>query len=104
VDKDRESVHPIAGAGEAQIVYRRSSARPIEYAILLQIDGPKGWETRIVADNSHTDLHVDEHHCHRYLDGEKQPAEPLPFKVSDTNDAMAKIINWFAENWGELTS
>jgi len=57
-----------------------------------------------VADNSHADRHVDEHHCHRYREGEKQPAEPLPFEASDTNDAMAKIIDWFAENWMELIS
>jgi hypothetical protein len=43
-------------------------------------------------------------HCHRYLEGEKQPAEPLPFEVSYTNDAMAKVIDWFAENWTELIS
>lgn len=49
MDKDRESVHPIAGTDDVQIVYRRSSARPVEYA-------------------------------------------------------MAKIIDWFAENWRELTT
>jgi hypothetical protein len=104
VDKDRESAHPIAGTEDAQIVYRRSSARPVEYAILLQVRGAGGWETRIVADNSHADRHVDEHHCHRYLDRKKQPAEPLPFRVASTNDAMAKVIDWFAGNWTELTS
>jgi hypothetical protein len=104
VDKDRESVHPIPGYEDAQIVYRRSSARPVEYAILLQVRRATGWETCIVADNSHADRHIDEHHYHRYLGGEKQPAEPLPFNVSDTNDAMAKIIDWFAERWSELTS
>lgn len=104
MEKDRESVHPIAATEDVQIVYRRSSARPVEYAILLQVRGPKGWETRMVADNSHADRHVDEHHCHRYLEGERQAAEPLPFGVSDTNDAMAKIIDWFAENWTELIS
>lgn len=102
--KDRESVHPVAGTEGVQIVFRRSSARPVEYAILLQARGTRGWETRAVADNSHADGNVDEHHCHRYLEGEKQPAEPLPFAVSDTNDAMAKIIDWFAENWTELIS
>jgi hypothetical protein len=104
VEKDRESVHPIPGTEDAQIVYRRSSTRPVEYAILLQVRTPNGWETRIVADNSHADRHVDEHRCHRYLDGEKQLAEPLPFKVSDTNDAMGRIIEWFGENWSELIS
>jgi hypothetical protein len=104
VDKDRESAHPIAGTEDAQIVYRRSNARPVEYAILLQVRRAKGWETRIVAGNSHADRHVDEHHWHRYLDGKKQPAEPLPFRVANTNDAMAKVIDWLAENWTELTS
>jgi hypothetical protein len=45
---------------------------------------------------------VDEHHCHLYVDGEKQPAEPLPFAVSDTNGAMGKIIDWFTDKWTEL--
>lgn len=102
MDKDRESVHPVAGTEDVQILYRRSSARPVEYAILLQVRAATGWETRIVADNSHADRHVDEHHCHRYLAGEKQEAEPLPFEVFDTNDAMAKIIRWLADNWREL--
>lgn len=97
-------MHPIAGTDEAQIVYRRSSARPVEYAIMLQVRAPSGWETRVVADNSHADRHVDEHHRHRYLGSQKQPAEPLPFSVADTNDAMAKVIDWFVENWTELTS
>lgn|GEM_PF-3432083 len=74
----------------------------MEYAILLQVHGAKGWETRLVADNSHADRHVDEHHFHRHVGGKKQPAEPLPFAVADTNDAMAKVIGWFAEDWREL--
>jgi hypothetical protein len=104
MNKDRESVHPLAGTEEVQIVSRRSSVRPVEYAILLQVRASKGWETRIVADNSHTDRHIDEHHCHRYLEGEKQAEESLPFPVSGTNGAMAKIIGWFADNWRELIS
>lgn len=97
VDKDRESVHPVAGSEDVQIVYRRSSERPFEYAILLQVRTEKGWQTRVVADNSHVDRNVAEHHWHRYLRGEKQPSEPLPFEVSSANDAMAKIIEWFGE-------
>jgi len=42
MDKDRESVHPIPGTEDAQVVYRRSSARPIEYAILLQVRSRDG--------------------------------------------------------------
>jgi hypothetical protein len=39
MDKDRESVHPVAGTDDVQIVYRRSSARPVEYAMAKVI----GW-------------------------------------------------------------
>lgn len=60
--KDRESIHPVSGTEDAQIVYLRSSARPVEYAIMLQIREAEGWETRVVADNSHVDRHVDEPH------------------------------------------
>lgn len=100
--KDREIALPIAGTEDAQILYRRSSARPVEYAVLLQTRASKGWKTQVVADNSHAEQHVDEHHFHRYLEGERQPEEPLPFEVSDTNDAMAKVIRWFADEWREL--
>jgi hypothetical protein len=102
VGKDRETVHPAVGTRDVQIVFRRSSHRPIEYAILLQARTEKGWQTRAVADNSHSDRNVDEHHWHRYLRGEKQPSEPLPFEVSDPNDAMWKIIDWFSKGWPEL--
>lgn len=104
VSKDRESVHPVAGSEDVQIVYRRSTERPFEYAILLQARTEKGWQTRVVADNSHVDRNVDEHHWHRYVRGEKQPSSPLPFEVSSTNDAMAKVIKWFANDWTELIS
>lgn len=104
VSKGRESVHPVSGTEDVQIVYRRSDERPVEYAILLQVRTEKGWQTRVVADNSHVDRNVAEHHWHRYLRGEKQPSQPLPFDVSSTNDAMAKIIKWFAQDWTELLS
>jgi hypothetical protein len=104
VSKDRESVHPVAGSEDVQIVYRRSAERPFEYAILLQVRAADGWRTRVVADNSHVDRNVAEHHWHRYIRGEKQPSEPLPFEVSDANDAMGKIIAWFAKDWTELIS
>lgn len=104
VSKDRESVHPVAGSEDVQIFYRRSAERPFEYAILLQVRTADGWQTRVVADNSHEDRNVAEHHWHRYIRGEKQPSEPLPFDVSDANDAMGKIIAWFAKDWTELIS
>ena len=86
----------------AQIVFRRSSTYPIEYALLLQLKTPAGWKTQIVADNAHEREHVDEHHFHRYIGGEKQDPEPLPFSVDGTNDAMGKIVQWFKDDWKEL--
>jgi len=102
--KGRESVHPIAGAEDVQIVHRRLDTRPVEYAILLQVRRAKGWETGIVAGNFHVDRQVEEPRCHRYIEGERQPAEPLPFEASDVEDATARIIDWFAEHWTELVS
>lgn len=104
VSKDRETIHPAEGTRDVQIVFRRSSHRPIEYAILLQVRTRQGWRTIASADNSHADRNVDEHHWHRYLRGEKQPSEPLPFEVSSTNDAMWRILDWFSNDWPELIS
>lgn len=79
----------------------------MEYALLLQKRSTAGWRTVLVADNSHEGKQysdIDEHHYHRYVGGEKQPAEPLPFPVVDTNDAMAKVMQWFKSEWEELIS
>jgi hypothetical protein len=100
--KDREVVFPINE--RVQIAYLRTSEWPAEYAVMLQERDGDGWKTRLVADNSHEDGHVDAHHFHRYIDDQKQAAEALPFKVSDTKDAMAKAIRWFADKWEELIS
>ncbi len=66
----------------------------------------EGSEMNTVAsiDNSHERGGVDTHHLHRYIRRQKQPPEPLPFSVSDTNDAMNKAIEWFADNWEDLAS
>ena len=104
--KDREIVLQISE--QVRIVYMRSSAYPYEYAVMLQTHNGEGWETKIIADNSHEgerrDESVDDHHCHRYADGKKRSPESLPFKVSDANEAMAKAIEWFADEWEELIS
>lgn len=106
--KDRGIPIYLGDRAKARILYLRSSARPVEYAVLLQRLEVAGWKTLIVADNSHKEGHreegIGEHHCHRYVDDEKQPAQPLPFPVTDTNDAMAKVIQWFEDDWKELIS
>lgn len=105
--KDREAFIDLED-DDVRIVYLRSSARPVEYAILLQKAEPESWKTVMVADNSHKEGHreegICEHHCHRYIADEKQPAESLPFSVTSTNDAMAKVIQWFEAEWKELIS
>ena len=104
--KDREIIYAL-GEG-VRIVYRRSSAYPIEYAILLQIHNGDGWETQISCDNAHEgerrDSSVDDHHFHRYSDGQKRSPQSLPFTVKGTNDAMHKAIRWLADKWEELIS
>jgi hypothetical protein len=86
----------------------RSTAHPVEYAILLQRRAEDDWETVVGVDNSHEgerrNQDVDDHHCHVYSGGAKQSPESLPFNVADTNDAMAKAIRWFADEWEELIS
>jgi hypothetical protein len=101
--KDRTITMPLA-PGRAEIVYRRSSAHPVLYAIMLRV--LKGDEMVTVAsvDNSHERSGVDTHHLHRYIRNRKQPPEVLPFSVADTNDAMNKVIGWFADNWEDLAS
>jgi hypothetical protein len=104
--KDREMVLPINES--VRILYRRSSSYPYEYAVMLQVRDGDGWETVIVCDNSHEgerrDDSVDDHHFHRYSGGKKRSPQPLPFEASTTNDAMAKAIEWFADDWEELIS
>lgn len=106
MSKDREN--PLWVTEEIRILYRRSSTYPYEYAIMLQIHKGDGWETIISADNAHAgerrDSGVDDHHCHRYSGGKKRSPESLPYPVKDTNDAMAKAIRWFADEWEELIS
>ena len=104
--KDREFIKRLAG--HVRVVVLRSTARPVEYAILLQRRGKDGWETVIGVDNAHEgerrNKDIDDHHCHVYSEGSKQSPESLPFDVSDANDAMAKAIRWFVDDWEELIS
>jgi hypothetical protein len=100
--KDRELTLPIA-PGRAEILYLRSSEHPLTYAIILRVMREGGWEAVLSVDNSHERADVDAHHVHRYARGAKLAPEPLPFHVDDTNDAMAKAIEWMADNWEELS-
>ena len=104
MEKDRESVHPVPGTDDAQIVYLRSSARPVEYAIMLQIRGAEGWETggswRTTPTATGT---LTSTIGTATLTARSNRQSPFRSLVSDSNDAMAKVIRWLAENWTELT-
>jgi hypothetical protein len=88
--------------GEVEILYLRSSARPVRYAIVLRAVINDEWTAVASIDNSHERDGVDVHHLHRYVDGQKQPPEPLPFAATDANDAMIKAVDWLAENREEF--
>ena len=100
--KDRRHEIVLGDGSRADILYLRTSSHPAEYALILRrIEGSERVAV-ICADNSHLDHHVDGHHLHRYREDRKGPPEPLPFPVTDANDAMHKIIDWMADNWEEL--
>lgn len=102
MQKDRDVQLLLGDGSRADILYRTTTRHPTEYPILLRrIDGDKP-QVVLCIDNSHVDYHVDEHHMHRYRDGQRCEGEPLPFAVADTNDAMHKVIGWLADNWEEL--
>ena len=100
--KDREW-RKYLGGGEARIEFRRSSQHPTTYCITLQVRKGQRWETLRSFDNSHPREGVDLHHMHRYADGQKLSAEPLPCgRVFDTRAAIPKIERWIADNWEDL--
>lgn len=99
--KDRRIILPLR-PGVAEILYLRSSMRPLVYAVVLRRKSQGRWQAVVSIDNNHERAGVDSHHLHRYIGGEKQEPESLPFSVVDTNDAMSKAIQWLADNWEDL--
>lgn len=100
--KDRQIRHVIVW-DEVDIIHL-SGSHDDEYALMLRIKRDGEWKTCVSVDNSHEREGVDVHHMHRYPHGEKGEPEPLPFPVSDSNDARAKVIDWMTDNWGNLCS
>lgn len=83
-------------APDVQIVIERSSAHPVQYAIVLLVERNGRWHTVHTFDNAH---HPDEHHEHRYIGGEKQ--SPVithgPF-----NEAMHAGEARLLEHWADI--
>ena len=83
-------------ADDVQIVYERSSAHPIGYAITLRVRRRGGWRTVHLFDNAHG---VEEHHEHRYVGDVKQP--PCITR-GPVNAAMAAAMQKLETQWPEL--
>jgi hypothetical protein len=83
-------------ARDAQIVVERSSAHPVEYAIVLLVERDGVWHTVRTFDNAHAS---DEHHEHRYLGSEKQP--PIVTRGAP-NEAMRAAEVKLLEGWSDI--
>jgi len=78
------------------IVIERSSAHPVEYAIMLLVERDGAWHTVRTFDNAHS---PEEHHEHRYVGAEKQ--EPIIAQGS-VNDAMHGAEVKLLGGWGDI--
>jgi hypothetical protein len=91
VTKDRTRRRELAR--DVQIIVERSSAHPVEYAIVLLVERDGTWHTVRTFDNTHA---TDEHHEHRYVGSDKQP--PI-VSYGPPNDAMhAKLLT----SWSDI--
>jgi hypothetical protein len=83
-------------AGDARMVIERSSAHPVEYAIMLLIERDAEWHTLRTFDNAHA---PEEHHEHRYVGSEKQ--EPI-VTYGPVNDAMHDAELKLLRDWRDI--
>jgi hypothetical protein len=83
-------------AGDARMVIERSSAHPVEYAIMLLIERDGEWHTLRTFDNAHA---PDEHHEHRYVGSEKQESIVTHGPV---NDAMHAAELKLLRDWRDI--
>lgn len=83
-------------ARDVRIVVVRSSAHPVEYAIVLLVERGGVWHTVRTFDNAHAS---DEHHEHRYLGSEKQP--PI-ITHGPLNEAMYAAEIKLLEGWSDI--
>ena len=92
--KDR--VRSLFLAPDVQIRVERSSAHPVEYAIILIVYRDGRWCPVRTFDNAHS---REEHHEHRYVGAEKQPPTVTHGPV---NEAMHAAEEALLANWGAI--
>jgi hypothetical protein len=83
-------------AQDVQIVTERSSAYPVQYAIMLLVERDGVWHTVRTFDNAHA---PEEHHEHRYIGGEKQTPAVTRGPV---NEAMHAAEIKLLEGWSGI--
>lgn len=81
-----------------EVLFERSSARPIVYAIVLRVKRDGRWHTVRTFDNAHS---PEEHHEHAYVRDEKQ--EPTVTHGS-IDDAMHAADLKIRANWRDIVS
>ena len=83
-------------APDVLVVIQRSSAHPVEYAIVLLVERAGKWHTVRIFDNAHDST---EHHEHRYLGSEKQ--QPIVTHGS-VNDAIHAAEVKLRGSWSDI--
>lgn len=83
-------------ANDAFLVIERSSAHPVEYAMVLLVERGGEWQTVRMFDNAH---HPEEHHEHRYVGAEKQA--PI-VTLGSVNDAMHAAETKIRAGWSDI--
>jgi hypothetical protein len=78
------------------MVIERSSAHPVEYAIMLFLERDGEWHTLRTFDNAHE---PNEHHEHRYVGSEKQ--EPI-VTHGPVNDGMHAAELKLLRDWRDI--
>lgn len=81
-----------------EILYERSSAHPLEYAIVLRVRRQGRWFAVRTFDNAHT---PEEHHEHAYVRDEKQTPAVAHGPV---NDGMHAAEFKVRANWRDIVS
>jgi hypothetical protein len=92
--KDR--IRELLLATDVLVVIQRSSAHPIEYAIILLVERNGTWHTVRTFDNAHA---PEEHHEHRYVGSEKQ--DPV-ITHGPVNDAMHAVEIKLRGGWSDI--
>lgn len=92
--KDRTRRYRLAQ--DVLVVIQRSSAHPVEYAVMLLVERDGEWHTVRTFDNAHA---PEDHHEHRYVGSEKQAPTVTHGSI---NDAMHAVEIKLRTGWFDI--